>query len=214
MTTATMTPKTQTTMATKTTKTTQTTKQMTATNPAMMVNGINIDQLKGAVKAIQANPAMGQTTWNVTTQWMGGTRSDTHVKDYTIGGQTIAKDFTIKVDEPHEICGTNQYPNPQETLMAAMNACMMATYVAAAAINGVELEDVRIETEGNIDLRGFLGIDAKVPAGYDEIRYTVFLKGKGTEKQFQKIHEAVMATSPNYYNIVTAIPVKATMVVE
>jgi hypothetical protein len=32
-----------------------------------------------------------------------------------IGGQRIAKDFTIHVDEPLEPCGTNQHPNPQET---------------------------------------------------------------------------------------------------
>jgi hypothetical protein len=90
---------------------------------------------------------------------------------------------------------------------------MTVGYVAGAALHGVELESLQIESEGNIDLRGFLGFD-HVPAGYDEIRYTIRVKGNGTPEQMKKIHELVMATSPNRFNLAQPIKLTANLVIE
>jgi uncharacterized OsmC-like protein len=184
----------------------------TMTEPTT-VNGINTDALRGAIEAITLDPAKGMTRWQAATHWTGGARSATRVTNYTIGGQHVSKDFTIHVDEPLELCGTNEHPNPQETLIAALNACMMMGYVALCALEGIELEELRIETEGNIDLRGFLGISPDVKPGYDHLRYTVHIKGNATPEQFEKIHRTVMATSPNYYNLRNPIPLKSRLVV-
>ncbi len=126
---------------------------------------------------------------------------------------THRENFRIHVDEPLELCGTNQHPNPQETLFAALNACMVVGYAAGCALEGIELQELRIETEGDIDLRGFLSIDPAVKPGYEQIRYTVHLKGNGTPEQFEKIHRHVMATSPNYFNLANPIPLKSRLVV-
>ena len=187
---------------------------MTATTELATINGIDTDALRGAIEAITQDPAHGMTRWQATTYWTGGARSETRVTTGVIGGQRIAKNFRIHVDEPLELCGTNQHPNPQETLFAALNACMMMGYVACCALEGIELDELRIETEGDIDLRGFLGIDPTVKPGYDQIRYTVHIKGNGTPEQFGKIHRTVMATSPNYFNLANAIPLKSRLVVE
>jgi len=98
--------------------------------------------------------------------------------------------------------------------MGAMNACIMNTYVIAAAMKGVKLESVVIETEGELDLRGFLGIDKDVIAGYKELKYKVRLKGNGTQKQYEEVHKAVVATSPNYYNITHAIKLNTELIIE
>ena len=89
--------------------------------------------------------------------------------------------------------------------MAAVNACMVAAYVAHAAIRGVRLETCRIETEGELDMRGFLGLDETVPPGCRRISYTVRIDGDGTRAQYEEIHEAVMATSPGYFNLAQPI---------
>ena len=85
--------------------------------------------------------------------------------------------------------------------MAALNACMTVGYVCQAALRGVSLEDCRIETEGELDLRGFLGLDEAVSPGCRRINYVVTLEGDGTRAQFEEIHEAVMGTAPNYFNM-------------
>ena len=85
--------------------------------------------------------------------------------------------------------------------------------VAAAAIKGIELESIEIKTEGQLDLRGFLGIDRNVSPGYETIRYTVHIKGDGTAQEFDEIHSTVMETSPNYFNIARPIKLEPTLVV-
>ncbi|CAB3647382.1 hypothetical protein LMG24238_00863 [Paraburkholderia sediminicola] len=90
---------------------------------------------------------------------------------------------------------------------------MTVGYVAQCAVRGNTLESLQIETEGEIDLRGFLGIDPKVANGYESLRYTVRIKGSGTSQQFAEVHDAVMATSPNVYNLANAVVLKSNLVV-
>jgi len=178
-----------------------------------VVNGIDTSAVKELLGACTEDPSRAQTHWNVLTSWKGGTRSDTRVSFYEIGGERIEKDFTISVDEPLELGGTNRYPNPQETLLAALNACMTAHYSIAAAMNGVKLEELTIETQGDIDIRGFLGIDPAVKPGYDSLSYRVTMKGDGTPEQFREIHDVVTRLSPNRFNVSEAIRLEGELVV-
>lgn len=176
------------------------------------VNGLDVGRLRASISEIAADPKKGATQWRVSTRWKGGTRSDTHVTSYRIGGAEVRKDFTLQVDEPLEIGGTNLHANPQEYLLAALNACMTVGYVAACALEGIVIEDLRIESEGDIDLRGFLGIDAAVKPGYDEIRYTVHLKAKATPAQLERVHDVVCRTSPNRFTVAQPIRLETRLV--
>lgn len=183
-------------------------------NNQNIINGIDTDGVRGLIGHVAADVANAATHWQVSSQWKGGTRSDTRVSGYGFGREHIQKDFTIQIDEPAELGGTNQFANPQEYLLAAMNACMMVGYVVGCAMEGIELEDLRIDTEGDIDLRGFLGLDPDVKPGYDELTYTVHIKGNGTPEQFQKVHDTVCATSPNRFNIANAIRLNGNLKVQ
>ena len=85
--------------------------------------------------------------------------------------------------------------------MAAFNACIMVGYVAGSALKGITLSSVEIETRGELDLRGFLGLSDAVAPGYEAIDYEVRIKGDGSPQDFEEIHRTVMATSPNYFNL-------------
>ena len=85
--------------------------------------------------------------------------------------------------------------------MAAFNACITVGYVAGAAVKGITLDSLEIKTRGELDLRGFLGLSDAVAPGYESVDYEVRIKGNGTPEQFEEIHQAVMKTSPNYFNI-------------
>jgi len=185
----------------------------TQTTENTLINGIDVDALRGAIAAIAADPDKGQTSWKVRSQWKGGTRSDHTVDGFVIGGQKVDRDFTIRIDEPCELTGTNQYANPQEYLLSALNACMMVGYVAAASVHGVRLTKLEVETKGDIDLRGFLGIDPDVAPGYESLHYTVRIDGDGTPEQFQKIHDTVTRLSPNRWNIGQPIKLTSDLIV-
>ncbi|MCF6147112.1 MAG: OsmC family protein [Candidatus Kuenenia sp.] len=183
-------------------------------NPKVKLNGIDTDALKQVMEEVSKYPAKGKVKFQVLTSWKGTTRTETRVESYKIGGQKIKRNFKIAIDEPEELLGENTAANPQEVLMAALNACVMNTYVIASAMKGIKLESVEIETEGELDLRGFLGIDKSIKPGYDEIRYKVHIKGDGTKEQFEEVHRTVMATSPNYWNISNQIRVCSDIIIE
>jgi uncharacterized OsmC-like protein len=179
-----------------------------------VVNGINVDDLMALLTSVKQDSSQGMTNWRVTTSWQGQTRSRAKVSGFGIGGEEVQRQFLFDIDEPSELGGSNAFANPQEHLIAALNACMMVGYVAQCSIRGITLEQLEIETKGEIDLRGFLGIDSSVPPGYESLSYIVNIKGDGTEEQFAEIHEAVMATSPNFYNIANAVMLKPTLVID
>lgn len=186
---------------------------MTTMIETQKLNGIDTDALRQAIATVTQDPSHGQTRWSVASHWCGGTRSEARVTGVMLGGQTIPREFTIGVDEPLELFGTNRFANPQEHLLAALNACMIVGYAALCALEGITLEELRITTAGDIDLRGFMGIDPTVKPGYGELAYTVHIKGDGTAEQFAEIHRRVMATSPNYFNLATSIPLRSRLVV-
>ncbi len=173
------------------------------------INGLDMESLGQLVDEIKNDAAKGFVRFKVASNWKGQTRSETRVQSYFMNGQEIPRSFTIAADEPAELLGQNSAPNPQELLMAAFNACIMVGYVATASVMGVGLESVEIETEGELNLRGFLGIDENVKPGYDSIQYTVRMKGNGSPEEYQAIHENVLKTSPNYFNIARPIKVNA-----
>jgi uncharacterized OsmC-like protein len=171
----------------------------TVKNPA--VNGLDLVALGETVDAIETDASKAKVGFDVTTRWAGQTRSETTVDGYTIAGARIARSHRIVVDEPFELLGSDGAANPQELLMAALNACMTVGYVAGASLRGITLESLEIRTKGELDLRGFLGLSDAVPPGYETIDYEVRIKGDGSREQFEEIHQTVMKTSPNYFNL-------------
>ncbi|HEU4809928.1 MAG TPA: OsmC family protein [Sphingomicrobium sp.] len=165
------------------------------------VNGIDLQGLGEAVEGIEADPAKAKVSFNVATRWTGQTASETIVDGFTIAGERVARSHRIAADEPLELFGSDGAANPQELLMAAVNACMTVGYVAGASLKGITLESLEIRTRGTLDLRGFLGLDDTVAPGYEAIDYDVRIKGDGSREDFEEIHRTVMKTSPNYFNL-------------
>jgi len=190
------------------------TAQASSTTSSSVVNGIDTDAVHELMDNVDSDPAKGMTHWRVASAWQGGTHSRAQVDGFAIGGVDVSRRFAIDIDEPFEIGGDNAFANPQEYLLAALNACMIVGYTALCALQGITLQKLEITTEGDIDLRGFFGIEPNVAAGYRELHSTVVIKGDGTEEQFRKIHEMVLATSPNFYNLTRAVRVAPELTIE
>lgn len=178
-----------------------------------IVNGIDIDAVGEVVEAIGQDASKALVRFTVATKWTGQTGSRSTPKAIVLGGETIERDFVVAADEPLELLGENKAPNPQELLMAAVNACMTVGYVAGAALHGVTLDSLEIETTGELDLRGFLGLDGNIAPGYEQLDYVVRIAGNGSKEQFEEIHRTVMATSPNYFNIARPVRMNGSLVI-
>jgi uncharacterized OsmC-like protein len=66
--------------------------------------------------------------------------------------------------------GTGGDPCSGDLLLGALAACAQVTCQMVAAASGVATERIEVTAEGDLDLRGTLGIDADVPVGFDAIR--------------------------------------------
>jgi uncharacterized OsmC-like protein len=179
----------------------------TVKNPR--VNGLDLPALGEVVEAIEKDASQAVVGFAVTTRWTGQTRSETIVDHFTMGGERIARSHKIVADEPCQLLGADSAPNPQELLMAAFNACITVGYVAGAALKGITLETLEIRTTGELDLRGFLGLSDTVAPGYEAIDYEVRIKGDGSAADFEEIHQNVIKTSPNYFNVSRPIKLNA-----
>ena len=164
--------------------------------------------------AVRRAPELGRVRFGVHTRWLGQTRSLSTVNDCTLGGTLHPRHFEIAADEPPELLGGNTAPNPQQLLLAALDACLTVGVVANAAARGIRIDGLEIRATGELDLRGFLGLDDSVKPGYEEVQYTVLIKTNAPAHAVLALHEHVMKTSPNFSNFAAAMRVVPQVVVE
>ncbi|MBC3197477.1 OsmC family protein [Pseudomonas poae] len=175
------------------------------------LNGIDVAALQQFAQGVAEDAGKRHASFNVTTQWKGQTRTLAKVSRYSLAGKTYARDFEIAADEPNELLGEDTAPNPGELLMAALNACMSVGYSANAAMMGIKIHSLEIETNGTLDLRGFLGLDETVNPGFDEVSVAVRLHTDASRERVEELHKNVLKTSVNYANFSRAIRMVPTL---
>jgi uncharacterized OsmC-like protein len=136
------------------------------------VNGIHLETLQGTVNAIDQEPELGKCKFRARNTWLGGNHNCTTVTGFYGAKQEIAhkQQFELHADEPPILAGNDEGANPVEHLLNALAACVTTSMVAHAAVRGIHIEELESELEGDIDLRGFLGLDNDVPKGFTDIR--------------------------------------------
>ena len=142
------------------------------------VNGINLNVLNETVQAIQADPDLGKCHFRARNKWIDANHNCTTVSGFYGAKQenTHKQVFELHADEPPILAGNDDGANPVEHLLHALASCVTTSMVAHAAVKGIPIEELEAELEGDIDLRGFLGLDPKVPKGYTNIRVTYKVK--------------------------------------
>ncbi|MEN8133578.1 MAG: OsmC family protein, partial [Pseudomonadota bacterium] len=132
----------------------------------------HMETLQGTVNAIEQEPELGQCKFRARNQWLGGNHNRTTITGFYGAKQEIAhkQQFELHADEPPILAGNDDGANPVEHLLNALAACVTTSMVAHAAVRGIHIEELESELEGDIDLRGFLGLSNDVPKGFTDIR--------------------------------------------
>ncbi|WP_158535128.1 OsmC family protein [Acaryochloris thomasi] len=177
------------------------------TQQAQTLNGFDLNELEELSGAIATNPLQAKLTFQVSSAWVDGPRSISHVKSFDWGSETYDRDFTLVIDEPKEIGGSNLGPNPQEVLLSAINSCILATFTELCTAYGIRLEKAEIKSSGYLDLRGFFGLDPSIVPGCQSLYWTLIVKGDATAKQFQEIYEMTLMASPNLWNMANPVSI-------
>ena len=162
------------------------------TRTTASVNGVDIETLIGTVNAIKNDPDLGACRFRASNSWLGGNHNRSTVTGFYGARQEIAhkQTFTMDADEPAILAGNDDGANSVEHLLHALASCLTTSMVAHAAVRGIEIEELESSLEGDIDLRGFLGLDRTVPKGYTEIRAKFRVKAR--PEDLDRIRELAM----------------------
>jgi uncharacterized OsmC-like protein len=155
-----------------------------------IVNGVDVDRLSATIDAVAADPALARFQFRGRNQWIDGGYSRTTIQDFYGAGQedtTRATPFTVDTDEPPVLLGENRAPNTVEYVLHALAACVSGTIVYHAAARGIALEGLETTIEGDLDLRGFLGLDDTVRPGYEQIRVSIKVGGDLDDDQLAEL---------------------------
>ena len=106
------------------------------------------------------------------------------------------RNFSVDVDEPPVLGGTDHAPNPVEYALAALATCQEITYRLHAAQLGIPLNGVSVKLEGDLDLRGFFGVDDSIRPGFTQIRGSVRFDSPATPEELAQLKEVVDAHCP------------------
>jgi uncharacterized OsmC-like protein len=165
------------------------------------VNGINLNVLKETVSAIQGDPDLGKCKFRARNKWIDANHNCTTVSGFYGAKQemTHKQEFELHADEPAILAGEDEGANPVEHLLNALASCVTTSLVAHAAVQGIHIEALESELEGDIDLRGFLGLAADVPKGYTNIRVKFKVK---TNAENMKRLRRLAEFSPVYNTLI------------
>ena len=101
------------------------------------------------------------------------------------------RDFELIIDQPRGFEGENKGPKPSEVLLAALAACQEVTWRLYGEAYGISISDVRVDLVGTQDLRGFMGIDDTIPAGFHKIAGTVTISSPASEDDIIRLQKIV-----------------------
>jgi len=154
-----------------------------------VVNGVDVDRLGETVEAIRARSELGKFRFRAHNIWQKvGGYSKTEITDlYGMGeDHRHAQAFELVADEPPVLLGEDRGANPVEHLLSALVTCLTGSLVYHAAARGIVIDEVESEVEGELDLRGFLGIADDVRKGYQNIKVTFHVKSDAPSDQLEE----------------------------
>lgn len=168
---------------------------MTTITQHRKLNGVDVQYVEDTVKTIEQDPGIARFTFRAKNEWLTGGHNRATIDGYYGAHQEHQRTepFVMDADEPPILAGKDQGANPVEYLLRALAGCMMTTMVYHAAIRGIRIDELEMDLEGDLDLRGFLGISNEVRRGYEKIRVTFRVK---TDEQNLDRLKALSTLSP------------------
>jgi uncharacterized OsmC-like protein len=174
--------------------------------PSDVRNGVDVGALFATIAAVKEDPSIATFRFRAANRWLGGDRNLTTVSGFygAKQEQPHAQPFEMECGEPPVLLGQDRGANPVEHLLNALIGCLTTTMVYHAAARGIDIGSVESELEGDLDLRGFLGISKEVRKGYSEIRVRMRVKSGAAPTTLRELAQF----SPVFDVVSRALPVK------
>jgi len=152
-------------------------------------NGVNVEALLGARKALTDMPEAAQFKWRATCSWVNGTHSQSSVSSfYGLGSEQSHKtEFNYDADHPQIFASEDLGATPVEYVLVGLASCLTAGIAAVAQNRKIQLRSVKATLEAGMDLAGILGIDSEVRNGFDGIKVVFEIDADATREEINAL---------------------------
>lgn len=183
--------------------------QQAMTRP-VMVNGLDVQAAFDTIDAIKADPSLARFQFRAANTWISGGTNRSTIRDFYGAGReddSREEPFEFMNGEPPVLLGDNEGANPVEFLLHAMAGCATTTLVLHAAARGITIRHLSTKLEGEIDMRGMLGLDESVSPGYERIRILMKIEADCSDEMLEDLLDVARTQSPVCNTVCRPVPV-------
>jgi uncharacterized OsmC-like protein len=181
--------------------------QTTAKQQARPVNGVDVGALFDTIAAVKQDPGLAEFQFRASNRWIEGGFNRSNIQAFRgcrEEDSTRTQPFVLDADEPPLLLGQDRGANPVEYVLHALAACLTTSMVYHAAARGIEIRGVESKLEGDLDLRGFLGLDPNVRKGYHSVRVEMLVDSDASPAVLRELTQF----SPVYDIVSNSLPVE------
>ncbi|MCX7743570.1 MAG: OsmC family protein [Flavobacteriales bacterium] len=118
-----------------------------------------------------------------------------------------ARRFNIIIDEPKELGGEDDAPNPVEYLLAGYAGCInVVTHIIAKEKN-ITIHDLRINIQGDINPLRLLGQSFDVRAGFQSLQVEIAIEANASQEDINRLIDEVKQRCPVNDNLSNETPI-------
>jgi len=180
-------------------------------------NGVDTQQMFGTLDAIKDDPSLANFQFRVSNRWIDGSHNRSTIQGFYGAGQedtSRREPFVIDAGEPAVLLGHDHGANPAEALLHSLAACLTTSIVYVAAARKVKLTSVESTLEGEMDVRGCLGLSDEVRNGFERINVTFTVTGEASPEQLREVVARARARSAVYDMVSNGVPVSVEVIAE
>jgi uncharacterized OsmC-like protein len=173
-------------------------------------NDVDTEQMFGTLDLLVQRPELATFQFRAENTWLGGAHNRSTIDGfYAAGGEDSSRlrPWMLDAGEPPILLGANEGPNPAEYLLHALAACLTTTIVYVAAARGVALTKVESRLEGDMDVRGALGLDDDYRNGFERIRVSFHIEGDAPPEKLREVVERAQKRSAVFDMVTNGVPV-------
>ena len=116
--------------------------------------------------------------------------------------------FQMISDQPEAMGGGDEGPGPGFLGRAALGTCIAQGYAIVFARSELSFRSINVDVKGEMDMRGLLGMDEAIAAGYEHVRYVIRIESDESEEDLNAAMAIADQRSPWLYNMANAIPIE------
>ena len=121
-----------------------------------------------------------------------------------------ARNFTMTIDEPKNLGGTDEGANPVEYVLGALSGCLTVVGHLVANEMGFTLRGMSMEMSGNLDPARFMGKSQEERAGFKGIKVNIHADADADEETLNKWVEQIEDRCPVSDNLSHETPIQIT----